>query len=451
MLGVAAATVGVESPVSTIPLRPWHILVIIAVLIALHSRVSSGSVQKILDSRLLTLDVSFILFVIGTSFIEVSNSTILGFKPNLNSQIEPIFWFLTYFAARTIVEDVTSAISVLKGLVFPILVVAPISVAQLIGYSPVLEFTVSNVTADGLEGKLERGRSIRAVGLVGGWTSFGAYSSGVFAVAMALMIAEKRELTKPSQYPIWIIIASVVSVITTLTFGPIIAFLIVWLALVRYLGMKPSKLISLISAGIIFTTFFWVYVSDRFNEQFTVQARYQSWLPEWVPNTIAYRVEVWRNQTIPAILERPLTGWGRGVYDAALGGGISSEATRVTPTTLIWTSPESQWFAIMMTSGIFGLMLLFFLLVCAWNIFFKGLKQQQSSWLSLPSFWLFISNIGIAFTAVSLTNKGFTGVFWPLVGVSVALVLQSEKASEHTRISTENMSEKDTREFPIHR
>src|SRR5690606_8766239 len=140
---------------------------------------------------------------------------------------------IAYLSARFVVTDTQSSLALIKGLVAPIFVIAPISLAQLFGNGTIIEFTLNFVTADGFEGKIDRGSSLRSVGLIGGSTSLGAYSSGIFALSMAHKIAEKKEMAQVSRYITFTAILSVITVLSTLTFGPIIATVVISLSVIR--------------------------------------------------------------------------------------------------------------------------------------------------------------------------------------------------------------------------
>ncbi|KRA25698.1 hypothetical protein ASD65_15655 [Microbacterium sp. Root61] len=371
--------------------------------------------------RVTAIDVAFVLLIVVSAAVELHNGYYLHYGAILNGLIEPIFWFLTYFAARTAITDVASAVAALKAFVLPIFIAAPISFAQALRFAPVLDLTVSIVSGEGFASAVEDGRLLRAAGLVGGWTSFGAYVSGVFAAALALLIMAKERGTRSDLYPFLVIGLCIASLLTTLTFSTTIAFVVILLGTLRRLGIRPGMLAALCVAGFAAAAIFGALISERIGQQFDGRTRFVEWIPEWVPNTIGYRAYVWIGQTVPTILERPVTGWGSKVYDATFGRSDALDPDRTVPTGLVWTSPESQWFATLMTSGIVGLVPLVLLLIAIAVVLWRGLKNRGSSWIATPVWWLFLANVAIGFTAISFTNKGLPGAFWPLVGIVAAL------------------------------
>ncbi len=422
LLGTAAAIVGVESP-AALPLRPWHLLVLIALVIALYGRFKAGPFRLFPNRWVLALDLAFIAFVVGLTVIEIVNAATLHYPAVLSSQGEPVFWFLAYAAARFAVSDAQQAAAALKSFVLPIFVVAPLSVAQLLRVEPVLDFTTSIVTAHGFEAKVGRDALLRAVGLIGGWTSLGAYASGIFAIGVALLVLARSGRSPKGLlgFVLAILLCSIVTVLTTLTASTILAFGLILLGSVRYLRLHFSVYLSMAGMVLLGVIVFHGPLLERFHQLFAPNNRVQDWLPGWVPNTIAHRVNIWRSETIPAIAEQPWTGWGRGVYQAALPPDSLGNSERLVPSGLRWASADSQWLSTTMTSGLLGLLLLLALLVCAGVVVVKGTRIAEAAWLARPVGWLFFANLLIAFTAMNLTNKGFPGVIWPLIGFVVAL------------------------------
>ncbi|WP_243226777.1 O-antigen ligase family protein [Microbacterium sp. CIAB417] len=426
LLGLAAAVVGVRSPVPAIPLRPWHLLVLLALLLAVHVRLRRRAAGASGSPRVLIVDIALILYILGTAAVEVYDGYLLKYSAILNGLIEPTFWFLAYMAARTTIGNQRDAQLVLRGLIIPIFLAAPLSFAQALNFGPAIQFTTSVVSGDGFASAVEDGNLLRAAGLVGGWTSFGAYVTGVFTAAIALLIIARERNQRSGIFPFAVIGLCILALLTTLTFSTTIAFVVILLGTFRRLGVRPGFLFAIVGAAIGAALLFGPLIAARIGEQYDGRERFVSWLPEWVPNTIGYRVHVWIDQTIPTIMQRPITGWGYKVYDATFGRTDVTDPDRVVPKTLQWTSPESQWFAALTTGGVLGLGFLLLLIVALGVVLWRGLHRAESSSVAAPVWWLFVANVGIGFTAISITNKGLPGMFWPLVGIVAALTL-SEK------------------------
>lgn len=440
-LGVAAAIVGVESPSQGFPLRPWHILVLVALALALFSRLKDRTPQDLGSMRVLLVDVAFLMFIAGGAAIELFNGARFNYTPQLNQLIEPVFWCLGYLSARIGIRSRDSAVRALKAFIAPIFLIAPISLAQSLNVGPVVEITTRFVTSDGFERRLESGGLLRAVGLIGGWTSLGAYASGIFAMALALILDARQSRRRSSAFGIIASAFCLITLVTTLTFSVVLAFGVILIGCMKRLGLRPGMMISIGTGALIAVVALRPLLERRLDEQFDRYPRYQSWLPDWVPNTLAFRTHVWVDQTVPAMAEHGWLGWGRGVYEAVFRPQTTSSPERVTPTGLVWTSPESQWFAMVMTAGIVGLIFLLILVAGQVVIVRAGSTMPQISWLIIPTSWLLLSNIAIGFTATTLTNKGITGVLWPLIGIIAALTIelgQPRSPTPRARFSVSN-------------
>ena len=187
-----------------------------------------------------------------------------------------------------------------------------------------------NTRSDGLANRLEAGWSIRATSTIGHWTSLGGYLTGIIAICCFLIT--RRRLAAWGLTAITLLLA-LVAQIATLTIAP----LLVSVGVIIYTLFKARRRRVGIAAAIAVATI----AAYRLFAPLSGSALRSSWtgrvsgpLP-WVPETVGFRIEIWTEQTIPAILSRPLTGWGNSVY---LGPNSGPR-----PPSLIWKSPESEW------------------------------------------------------------------------------------------------------------
>ncbi|MFL1597292.1 O-antigen ligase family protein [Gordonia amicalis] len=375
---------------------------------------------------------AFSVYALGSAAIELYNGSVLGYRPIVDGLFESLFWLLSFLAAVAVVTSGDAAVASLRGFILPVIVAVPVAIGQALDIEAVIKFTTNAVSGKGFVENVADGDLLRAGGLVGGWTSFGAYLSGVFAAALALVILARTMKRPPPMLAFVVAGLCVVGLITTLTFSTALAFCLIFAACSRRLGFSLGVLASALAAVTLAFVAFGSRIQDRLQEQFDGTAGFVGWLPEWVPNTIGYRVYVWSNQTIPAVLERPITGWGNKVYVVTVEKYGAMDIDRMRPTGLIWSSPESQWFWTLMNGGVLGLLLLLVLLAGLARPLFQARKVRAASWLGIPVLWLFVSNVAIGFTAITITNKGLPGVLWPLVGFVVGLLaLEFERAGSH--------------------
>jgi O-antigen ligase len=375
------------------------------------------------------LDLAFVLYIVVYCLLEAVNASELRYEARLTAAIEPTFWFLAYASARSVVGSIDEGVAAIRAFSMPVFLVAPIAIGQALHFEPITNLTSAIVTSDGFTNRLESGSLLRAVGLVGGWTSFGTYSTGLATAAVALLIAGRRYGVGRLGYPYVVLALAIAQLLTTLTFSTMIALLVVLFGAARYLNLRAGFLFGLVVSAIVLIALFGGSLEERFGEQYDGRVRLIGWLPDWMPNTIAYRVYIWTSQTIPMILQRPWSGWGNGVYDALDPGGVGSLSRRV-PSGNDWLSPESQWFGVLMNGGVIGLTSLLFLLVAAGALLWKARSVAEATWLAVPLFWFFIANLAICLTALNFTNKGLPGVFWPMVGIVSGIALAGRTESQ---------------------
>lgn len=422
LLGLGAATIGVQPPIAAIPLRPAHALFAAAFILAVVPAVAEGrSRTSQLRRQIRPVDAAFLLFILALLTTESINSAQLEYQAQVSRTITPTLWLMTYISGRLAIREAPDGARFARAFIAPIFGVAPIALLQVLSFPMAVNLTTSFVDSPGFEARVVNDSLIRAVGLVGGWTSFGGYVIVIAALSVGLLVRSREEPDERPWYPVAALSAAVVAALTTLTFTIIIVAVIVAIMGVR--DLRHRIRIAIIFAIALIIGFLTLEASarERISQQFTYQGRLAYWLPEWMPNTIGYRIWIWTTETFPMIAERPLTGWGADVYEAAIVGHFNAPY-RVTPLQAQWPTAESQWFGTMMTDGIVGLTALVFLYGSAYFIIVRLLRTAETRWIAHPNAWLLVATaVFMASTAISLTNKGFPTAFWAVMGVVAGL------------------------------
>lgn len=425
LLGIAAAGVGVEFPVEIIPVRPWHVLLLLALLVSLHAMLRNRTRPK-LGTYILSIDFVIAVYVIGNLVLEFVNSAELGYRINVGPILDPVTWALGYAAARAAVSSRLQAVEFTRGLVTPVFFVLPLCVAQILDLGSINEWTTALVTSDGFATRVEEGSLLRAVGLVGHWTALGSYLVVIMAAALALLIDARQRENRVSRFALVAIFAASISLITTLTFAPMLIGATLVILLVGQTGFRLRIFVLMGIAGVVAYVLLGSFFEERVSQQTDGPIGRLSWVPEWVPNTLRYRMLIWITETVPMITERPMTGWGDGVYSKITE---SADPERTYPRLLEWLSPESQWLGAAMSSGVLGLLLLVALLVSALTLISRARHWASAGWLARPMWILFLATVVAASIAPMFTNKGLPLAAWPLVGVIAALGLADKRGA----------------------
>ncbi|NKR94354.1 hypothetical protein GS483_19715 [Rhodococcus hoagii] len=419
LLGLAAATPGVASLVPSLGIRPWHVFVLVALVIT----VVDAPDQRLRRLRVTALDISVLVYASAFLLVEYFNAGDLGFRLEPAAALSPFLMLAGFYSARLAVSSLSSARTLLIAFGLPAVPIALISALQI--WSPsVNEVLLRIAPSSGLEGRLVDGRLIRATGFVGHWTGLGFYFCVVLAAACTALVLFLRAGRRPPVSVQCILAASALGAVSSLTISVVATALVVGVATVFAVGAKVGRIAALVAlCGLLYFQF-GEQLSDRVDQQTT---RFSSvYVPSWVPNTIAYRWEIWVEQTIPAIEERMLTGWGTNIYSSA------TRADR--PSILRWTSPESQWFGSAVASGVVVTALLALALLVALRMISRGACEAGGRW-RIPMVALLVSAITASLTVPVFTNRGLPIGIWILFGVVVAVgaVCSKEDSSDFSK------------------
>lgn len=401
LLGLAAATTGVASFVPMFGVRPWHIFAGLALAIAVFSA-PAGTVRSL---KIGLLDLSFGLFALGSLFAEYINSSELG-SFDIIGAINPAFFLVGYFAARIAVAGRMSAYEALRAYCMPAIPAGFVSVAQ-IGSVPISKLVLKIAPGPGLESRIIDGRLIRATGFVGHWTGLGFYFCSVLAAGCAALLLARSIGGRPRRSIYWALGLAALGAVSSLTLSAIATAVAIALVTLFVIGLRPGRLL-LLTGGVMIVYFqFGSLLEERVTQQTAYRKEY---VPDWVPNTIAYRWKIWTEQTVPVLKERVWTGWGSDVYS----GGSR-------PRRLEWGSPESQWLGTAMTSGVIVAGLLGVTLVVALRLLMRSAWRSRHLRWQLPVGALVLCALISSFTVPVFTNRGLPVGLWFIIGVVAAV------------------------------
>ncbi|WP_328599983.1 hypothetical protein [Rhodococcus sp. (in: high G+C Gram-positive bacteria)] len=229
----------------------------------------------------------------------------------------------------------------LQGVFIAAIPVAVLGIAQMLGGRQVSELLVRFTIAPGLQGRLDLGWPLRATSTLGHWTALGGYLAIAIAIGCYLIVEKSGSqlIPKPLVLGIGILFVAQVS---TFTFAPILVAIVTMLYTAVQVKIRFIGLLSLVSIGGAAFLLFDEQVGDRLTSQLSSPSK--DGLPRWIPETIRYRVGIWNNETVPAVLDSPLFGHGANVYNRISAG--------TAPSTLRWPSPESEWMRTAVASGV---------------------------------------------------------------------------------------------------
>ncbi|CAM3158975.1 hypothetical protein RHDE110596_19980 [Prescottella defluvii] len=275
-----------------------------------------------------------------------------------------------------------------------------IAVLQLAGFQPSRDlgtFVTGNLhIADPLLWKAPR-----SFGLFYAWHALGGYLALVFILGIAVMAGSLG--TVRGRRLLWLPIGAVLAgLLTTLTFAPI-AIGLGGAAVVTVWRHKLSHL--LIASFVFLIVFFETEVGQELNSRVIAQSANSG---GELPQTIAYRLNVWQRDFLPLIGENFWTGYGP-----------TSEADAV------FAYPESMYIAVLLRGGVLLLLALAVLMVVAIVVSYHGSKAASPEWSAAGSVaTATMATIPLLLCAMIihpyLTDAGISQLFFVFVGISAA-------------------------------
>lgn len=291
-------------------LRPSEVLIVgvaAPVLLLPGSRVSI---------RWRLLDFMALAYVVGTFVLGAGDVLARGnaFTGEVNGQlIGPLQYFLLY---RSVVVALDT--SELRRQAVRLLLVGsvPVSITALlqffnVGSSRMLIKTVVKTIA--LDGGLPR-----ATGIMENWHSLGGYMLVMILLCTALLIDVQQQVISRRSL-IVVLSFAVVGMTVALTIAPVIGAIVgsLWLGVTTG---RSRKVIGWLAIGaLVIVVVLGPFLIARLDQQFKTQVGQASGSegPTFLPQTVRYRIGVWKQDYLPAVYSNLLTGYGPGTLPNA--------------------------------------------------------------------------------------------------------------------------------------
>lgn len=413
LLGLGAALVAVKSPI-----MPWLVNVPLSfVSIGFAWALLSADADTIKRLRVTAIDILFVTYLALKFVVEVYNSTNLEIAFAGTTWFDLAFGYFALLAARIVIRSPEGFWRFLLWFSIPASFVAIIAVLQIINIFDLNRILSNYVHSEGLETRLDKGWATRATSTIGHWTALGGYLCAITALVGCRMIRNSSlKISNTREYLMLAIL--LLGQFATLTFATIAVAVAISLFIFLRIGVRIQTLIVLAFC----VGFTWIalgsLVTSRVNQQANeakIAAQGYSWLPE----SVGFRLNVWFNESIPAALERPLTGWGIAAY-RYIGTGRASDR-------LIWISPESEWIRTVVSSGFIILALEMALVWVVWRTI-ASVNRATRDHAVEPILIFYIGLILASFIHSHLSNRGVPLALWSTVGAVLALAELSRSA-----------------------
>ncbi|MCZ4278360.1 O-antigen ligase family protein [Rhodococcoides yunnanense] len=402
ILGLSAALVAVRSPVLGSYIYPSGALVMLATGVALIST----SNKQLLHLRITSIDILTVALIGVRILAEMLNWIYLDIVFASSAIGDFVLGYVALVLVRLMVQSKEDFHTLIRWLTVPAIAVAVIAVLQVINTPGLNDLLIQHVNSGGLAARLEKGWDIRATSTIGHWTALGGYLLVVIAARCVMIVNGTRK-----RWDWLVILLLFLGQLSTLTFATIFASVAVLVGTLVLIRASLIWVVGVIGASIGIWYTVGSLIADRIDKQSEGSAALggsYSWLPE----SLGFRLVVWMNETIPAILERPISGWGIYAYQNR-GTGKASEHLR-------WISPESEWMRTAVSSGLPALVLQFILLLCVY-LLIRRVGMSEGLIRTGPIQVAFVGLVIISTIHSHFANRGVPLILWPIVGGLIAL------------------------------
>lgn len=317
----------------------------------------------------------------------------------LMTLVGPVQFFLIYRAAAVASSTPGVATRMVRLLLLSSIPTNIVAVMQAFSVPGVREWVVSvtDVNSYSTPGFTALGR---ATGLFPHWHVLAGFDVIIVVLAIALWLGADRQVMRPRALVAVALLAAIgigVSVTATSAIGAVAALFLLGL-IARRLG---QLLRWTVPAGVAGAIVFWPLVQARITEQGLGGDSGGGGTPQ----TIAYRLDVWTTQYLPAIKASPVTGYGD-----------------VIPERISWEYSESIYLSLLLRGG-----LVLFLAYVVWTVATLSVAAVTAASESASP-----AEVAVARTVLTvmlvlvpmqllfpyLLNSGIPHALWLLIGLS---------------------------------
>jgi hypothetical protein len=268
------------------------------------------------------LPVVDLVLVAHGSFGSAALQTVLG----------PVQFVLLYLMTSAVLGRGVNAVLAQRFLLLASVLISGLAIAESAG-PPVVHETLIRLTGTTAFNTQGYTAVPRAASLFPVWLGLAGYLLVVLVLAVALLLAESREVL-----PRWALVTVIVLGVLGLAASLTVTIGATLVAASLYLGWRNRKLPQVVglvvAAGVVAYLVFGSLITQRADAQ-TVSASVQHTGPSWLPETIGYRVVVWEDQYAGVLQRYAATGYGPGF-----------------PPGIDWSHTESGYITLLLRGGI---------------------------------------------------------------------------------------------------
>lgn len=328
LVALVPITAGLARGIAVPGLRISEVLIVIGAL-------SVWALPTSLQRRWSRLD-SLVLIYVGLGALLPLANLIVGGRPldsvAVQTVMGPVQFGILYFVVSTCFRTDRDAVRAQRWLLLASLPVSALGVAESLGPPAVHEFLLrlTRTTAFNTEGYTS---VLRAASVFPVWLSFAGYLLVVLVLTTSLLLVKDRAVL-PRWALLLVLVSGLMALAATLTFTVAIVYVLAAL----FLGWRHGRFFSiLLAAGVALTVVqlaFGSLISQRAQAQ-TVPGSVATTAPSWLPETLVYRLDVWRGQYLESLTTFAATGYGPGF-----------------PPGVDWSHTESGYITLLLRGGV---------------------------------------------------------------------------------------------------
>jgi O-Antigen ligase len=386
-------------------LRPSEVLIAgVAIPLLLFAGPRVSIPWRLLDAMALAYVVA--TFVLGTGDMLAHHTPFTG---EFNGQlIGPLQFFLLY---RSVVVALATPELRRRALRLLLLGSFPVSVSALLQFfniGPTRAFivtVVNSLASDSVHYK--DGGLRRATGIMDHWHSLGGYMLVIILLCAALLLDTHQRVIE--RWLLGLVLAfAAVGMTLTLTMGPIIGAVVGSIGLGVASGRSRKVMVWLAIGAFVIAFALGPFLGARLDQQFGEQVGQASATagPSFLPQTIRYRIEVWKSDYAPLVIRHLLTGYGPGL-----------------PPYINWQYTETLYVTLLLKGGVPLLIIYAGLMFAAWSLARSVASSRPSPedrCTARVVLTLILVLIPLHFINPYFVNTGLAHPIWVLFGLVAA-------------------------------
>jgi hypothetical protein len=297
------------------------------------------------------LDAMALAYVVATLALGAGDMLARGtaFTAELNGQlIGPLQYFLLY---RSVVVTLDTPELRRRAVRLLLLGSIPVSMTALLQFFNVgstrafIKTVVKTIASDGVG-------LPRATGIMENWHSLSGYMLVVILLCVALLLDKQQQVM--SRRSLSIVLAfAVLGMTVALTLGPIMGAIAGSIGIGATTGRSRKVLGWLAIGALAIVVVLGPFLVDRLDQQFRTQVGQASTIegPSFLPQTVRYRIGVWKDEYLPVVSSNLLTGYGPDL-----------------PPYINWHSTETLYITLLLQGGVPLLAIYGGLMFAAWSL-----------------------------------------------------------------------------------